>query len=95
MNVAIKFISAEAIMQCYKITPVKGFMDDLFLKLKNVHEIQILLDRTSCILKWARMSLKSDSHLPKKIYLLNLKPFKNDEKCFLFHFKSSFHSYVI
>ena len=66
MNVAIKFISAEAIMQCYKITPVKGFMDDLFLKLKNVHEIQILLDRTSCILKWARMSLKSDSHLPQK-----------------------------
>ena len=25
-------------------------------------------------------------------YLLQRKPFKNDEKCFLFHLKSSFHS---
>ena len=31
--------------------------------------------------------LKSDSHLPKK-----LKAFKNNEKCFLFHFKSFFRS---
>ena len=60
MNVAIKFILAEAnIMQCYKTPPVKDFMDDLFLKLKNVGEVQILLDRTSCVLKWARMSLKA------------------------------------
>ena len=52
MNVAIKFILAEAnIMQCYKTPPVKDFMDDLFLKLKNVGEVQILLDRTSCVLK--------------------------------------------
>ena len=35
--------------------------------------------------------LKSDSHLPKKLcYLLNWKPFKNDEKSFLFHLKSFF-----
>ena len=34
--------------------------------------------------------LKSDSHLPKKlIYLLQWKPLKNDEKCFLFHLKNS------
>ena len=25
-------------------------------------------------------------------YLLHLKPFKNDEKCFFFHLKSSFRS---
>ena len=38
--------------------------------------------------------LKSDSHLPKKnlFYLLQCKPFKNDEKCFLFHLKISFRS---
>ena len=31
--------------------------------------------------------------LPKKLcYLLHWKPFKNDEKCFLFHLKSSFRS---
>ena len=27
----------------------------------------------------------------KMCYLLHWKPFKNDEKCFLFHLKSSFH----
>ena len=38
-------------------------------------------------------SLKSDSHLAKKLcYLLDWKPFKNDEKCFLFHLESSFCS---
>ena len=37
--------------------------------------------------------LKSDSHPPKKLfYLLQQKPFKNDEKCFLFHRKSSLPS---
>ena len=37
--------------------------------------------------------LKSDSRLPKKIFffLLQWKPFKNDEKCFLFHLKNYFH----
>ena len=28
----------------------------------------------------------------KKNYLLQCKSFKNDEKCFLFHLKNSFHS---
>ena len=37
--------------------------------------------------------LKSYSHLPKKMcYLLHWKPFKIDEKYFLFHLKSSFRS---
>ena len=38
--------------------------------------------------------LKSGSHLPKRIVLFASfeSPFKNDEKCFLFHLKSSFHS---
>ena len=35
------------------------------------------------------MDLKSDSHLPKKLhYLLHWKPSKNNEECFLFHFKN-------
>ena len=40
---------------------------------------------------WPDMwKLRSDSRLPKKLcYLLDWKPFKNDEKCFLFHLKSS------
>ena len=37
--------------------------------------------------------LKLDSHFPKKIVLFALwKPFNDDEKCFLFHRKSSFGS---
>ena len=42
------------------------------------------------IWKW----LKSDSRLSKKnlFYLLQWLPFKNDEKCFLFHVKTSFRS---
>ena len=41
-----------------------------------------------------KVFLKSDSHLPKKrsFYLLQRKLFKNDEKCFIFHVKSSFCS---
>ena len=38
---------------------------------------------------------KSDSHLPKQencVICFIESPFKNDGKCFLFHFKSSFCS---
>ena len=34
----------------------------------------------------------SDSHLPKKCFFTQWKPFKVNEKCFLFYFKSSFCS---
>ena len=38
-------------------------------------------------------SLKSDSHLPKNLhYLLQRKPFKNDEKSFLFYLENSLYS---
>ena len=40
--------------------------------------------------------LKSDCHLQQKLfYLLHWKPFKNNEKCFFFHLKSSFRSQYI
>ena len=38
-------------------------------------------------------NLKSDSTFQKKLcHLLHWKPFKDDEKCFLFYLKSSFRS---
>ena len=40
-------------------------------------------------------SLKTDSHPPKKFILLASVPFKNDEKCFSFHLKSSLRSQYI
>ena len=43
--------------------------------------------------KYDKVPLKSDSHLPKNLgYLLDWKPFKNYEKCFLFRLKSFFRS---
>ena len=41
-----------------------------------------------------KVPFKSVSHLPKRFYfyLLQWKPFKNDENCLLFHLKSSFRS---
>ena len=42
------------------------------------------------------ISLKSDSYLPKNcFYLLQWAIFKNDEKCFSFHVKSTFRSWNI
>ena len=38
-----------------------------------------------------RTAIKSNSHLSKKLfYLLQRKPFKNDEKCFLLILKTLF-----
>ena len=40
-----------------------------------------------------QQDLKLGSHLPKKFVSFASKtPFKNDEKCFLFHLKSFFRS---
>ena len=48
-----------------------------------------------CFLDFGTPFLMSESHLPRNFfYVLQWKPFKklfkNDEKCFLFHVKSSF-----
>ena len=38
-----------------------------------------------------QFNLKSGSYLPKNFcHLIHWKPFTNDEKCFVFHLKSSF-----
>ena len=39
------------------------------------------------------LALKSNSQLPPKIFIfVSMIAFKNNEKCFLFHLKSSFRS---
>ena len=38
------------------------------------------------------INLKRDSYVPKTVLLLQWKPFKNNEKCFLYHLKSPFRS---
>ena len=69
--------------RCYNAKPSAYY---LYVKTK------ISLDFYICI----SVTLKSGSHLFKNIcYLLQLKPFENNEKCFLFHLKTSFRSYDI
>ena len=50
--------------------------------------------RTLCVTTlFNNCCLKSESQLSKKlVFLHNWKPFKNNEKYFLFHVKSSFRS---
>ena len=51
--------------------------------------------RKACERNIPELSLMPDSHLPKQFdlsYLPDWQPFKNDEKCFLFHLKNSFCS---
>ena len=53
------------------------------------------LHANEVVLVYLLLALKSDSHLPKKInfaLFASMKALKNDEKCFLFHLKSSLHS---
>ena len=66
--------------------------------MKSCHEItkKRWVDEGDLMKKKYIINLMSDSHLPKKLcYLLHWKPFKIDEKCFLFHVKSSFGSWDI
>ena len=62
------------ILVCYlKIT------DGFYLLDFSVH-----IDTLYCTIE----CLKSDSHLPKKLFcFLQCKPLKNNEKCFLFHLR--------
>ena len=53
----------------------------------NSSQVGLLIQETNLV------SLKSDSHVPKKfISFAFLKTLKNEEKCLFFHLKSSFHS---
>ena len=71
----------------YWTCPNDCFYTSVILKLKGIVN---LLSRNS---KKIYLTLKSDSHLPKKMrYLLHWKSFKNDEECFLSHLKISFRS---
>ena len=59
---------------------------------KNTRLTALLFCHYCWSLLWCNYwkSLKSDSHLPKNPFnLRQWKPFKNDEKWFLFHLKSS------
>ena len=63
--------------------------------LHSLHGHTLVVHILILVLNWdsSVSSLKLDSHLPKKlVLLLQRKPFKKDEKCFLFHIKSFFRS---
>ena len=63
--------------------------------LHSLHGHTLVVHILILVLNWdsSVSSSKLDSHLPKKlVLLLQRKPFKKDEKCFLFHIKSFFRS---
>ena len=68
----------------------------IFIKTRRIRisKLQKYVERAIINNKCRVLNLKSDSHLPKSFIfiLFQGKPFKNDEKCFLFRLKSSFRS---
>ena len=69
------------LVSCNKI--LKSSNEGLWLQNKRWSRIVLL--------EGGLISLKSKSHLPKSwFYLLQLKAFKNDQKCHLFYVKRSF-----
>ena len=68
----------------------------IFIKTRciRISKLQKYVERAIINNKCRVLNLKSDSHLPKSFIfiLFQGKPFKNDEKCFLFRLKSSFRS---
>ena len=59
-------------------TPVKAFMDDMFLISRSIPATQALLDRCAVALIWARMSFrdsKSRSMVIDKGKVINISPF--------------------
>ena len=65
MNVIIKRISAvteDEIYQTMTSTPVKAFMDDMFLMSPSIPATQVLLDRCDVALIWAKMSFRGSKY---------------------------------
>ena len=60
----------------------------------QMHTFTFLEEFVIKLHKKMKFSIKVELSPSKKhlCYLLHWRLFKNDEKCFLFHFKSSFHS---
>ena len=59
-------------------TPVKAFMDDMFLMSPSIPATQVLLDRSAVALIWARMSFrasKSRSMVIDKGKVIDISPF--------------------
>ena len=81
INVIIEHISAVTEDEIYKTmtsTPVKAFMDDMFLMSPSIPATQVLLDRFAVALIWARMSFraaKSRSMLVDKGKAIDISPF--------------------
>ena len=66
----------------------KQFMD--FTSRPQLHN-QLIVSRKPC-LNFCYLKVVLSTFQKNLLYLLQRKPFKNDEKCFIFHLKSSVHS---
>ena len=81
INVVIEYISVATLEKAFDgmtSTPVKAFMDDMFLMSPSIPSTQILLDRCTAALQWARMSFrasKSRSIVISEGKVVNVSPF--------------------
>ena len=81
VNVIIEHISAvteDKISKTMISTPVKAFMDDMFLMSPSIPATQVLLGRCTVALIWARMSFrasKSRSMVIDKGKVIDISPF--------------------
>ena len=90
-----------------EVTLVKYF----FVNFCNIFKSTLLQNISTCVCRYPFIATSNCGRVarcytvqkvrfsppppPKKYYLLHWKPFKSDEKCFLFHLKSSFRSQYI
>ena len=81
INVLIEHISSVTEDEIYKTmtsTPVKAFMDDMFLMSPSIPATHVLLDRCAVALIWARMSFrasKSRSMVIDRSKVIDISPF--------------------
>ena len=77
INVIIEHIFAVTEDEIYKTmtsTPVKAFMDDMFLLSPSIPATQVLLDRCVVVLIWARMSFRASKVIDKG-KVIDISPF--------------------
>ena len=81
INIIIEYITVKTydkIFDSMSSTPIKAFMDDMFLMSPSIVSTQTLLDRCTVALQWARMSFrasKSRSLVINNGKVVNISPF--------------------
>ena len=93
----VKFLAFLCLCYCVRdgsksveASKIELFVTIALARKSSILDVAAALDPPLCVATMWCQYLKSDPRLPKIFfYLLQWKPFKNDEKCILFHFSLS------